>query len=58
MRSRAAVARADGAAATLTRLDPGLSRELRAAGRTAWQILGGAVGDDRLTSGPLAAEAH
>jgi hypothetical protein len=46
-----------GAAATLTRLDPGLSRELRAAGRAAWQVLGGAAGDDRFASGLLAAEA-
>lgn len=46
-----------GAAATLTRLGPGLSRELRAAGRAAWQVLGGAAGDDRFASEPLAAEA-
>lgn len=55
----AAVARALGKAdaAALAALDPGLSREVRAAGRAAWQVLAGAAGEDGLTGAILADEA-
>jgi hypothetical protein len=53
------VARALGRAetATLVRLDPGASRELRVAGRAAWQVLAGAAGDGRFAAELLAEEA-
>ncbi|TDB90413.1 hypothetical protein E1264_05210 [Actinomadura sp. KC216] len=60
----AGVARAlgDADAAALAALDPGLSREVQAAGRAAWQVLAGAGGADgggpgRLTGRLLADEA-
>ncbi|MGP4027718.1 hypothetical protein [Actinomadura sp. 3N407] len=53
------VARAlgDADAAALAALDPGLSQELRAAGRAAWQVLAGAVGEGGFTAALLADEA-
>ncbi|OLT28977.1 hypothetical protein BJF79_10805 [Actinomadura sp. CNU-125] len=54
-----AVARAlgDADAAALAALDPGTSRELRAAGRAAWQVLAGAAGTGRFGGELLADEA-
>ncbi|MEV5825313.1 class III extradiol dioxygenase subunit B-like domain-containing protein [Spirillospora sp. NPDC052242] len=54
-----AVARALGKAdaAALAALDPGTSRELRAAGRAAWQVLAGAAAAGRFTGELLADEA-
>jgi hypothetical protein len=46
-----------GDAATLARLDPATSRELRVAGRAAWQIMAGAAGDGRFSAELLAEEA-
>ncbi|GAA2090971.1 hypothetical protein [Actinomadura alba] len=53
------VARALGGAeiTALARLDPEISRELRVAGRAAWQVLAGAAGDGRFAAELLAAEA-
>jgi aromatic ring-opening dioxygenase LigB subunit len=54
-----AVARAlaDADTSALARLDPRTSRELRVAGRAAWQVLAGAAGAGRFTTDLLAAEA-
>ncbi|MBE1534946.1 class III extradiol dioxygenase subunit B-like domain-containing protein [Actinomadura algeriensis] len=54
-----AVARALGKAdaAALAALDPGTSRELRVAGRAAWQVLAGAAGTGRFSGDLLADEA-
>ncbi|MFB4311073.1 hypothetical protein [Actinomadura sp. GTD37] len=53
------VARALGTAdaAALAALDPGISRDVQAAGRAAWQVLAGAVGGAALTGELLADEA-
>ncbi|MBC6462716.1 hypothetical protein [Actinomadura sp. HBU206391] len=53
------VARAFGSAeaAVLARLDPGAARELRVAGRAAWQVLAGAAGGGEFAAELLAAEA-
>ncbi|RAY12027.1 hypothetical protein DPM19_27150 [Actinomadura craniellae] len=55
----AAVARALGTAdaAALAALDPGLSRDLSAAGRAAWQVLAGAAGEGAFAAEVLADEA-
>ncbi|WP_246178840.1 hypothetical protein [Actinomadura decatromicini] len=55
----AAVARAleEADAAALAALDPGLSREVRAAGRAAWQVLAGAAGEGAFRGAVLAEEA-
>lgn len=50
-----ALAEAD--SARLARLDAGLARDLMVAGRPAWQVLAGAVGDRSLTGDLLAYEA-
>jgi hypothetical protein len=50
-----ALGRAD--AAALAALDPGLSRELQAAGRAAWQVLAGAAGAGGFDAELLADEA-
>lgn len=50
-----ALAHAD--AAALAALDPGLSGELRAAGRAAWQVLAGAAGDGAFDAELLADQA-
>ncbi|MFC4051077.1 hypothetical protein ACFOY4_15405 [Actinomadura syzygii] len=50
-----ALERAD--AAALAALDPGLSREVRAAGRAAWQVLAGAAGEAAFRGAVLAEEA-
>jgi hypothetical protein len=47
----------DADAASLARLDPRMSRELRVAGRAAWQVLAGAAGDGAFAADLLAAEA-
>jgi hypothetical protein len=52
-----AQALADADAAALGALDPGLARELQAAGRAAWQVLAGAAGETRFTGELLADEA-
>lgn len=47
----------DADTATLTRLGPRTSDELRVAGRAAWQVLAGAAGAGRFTADLLATEA-